>query len=898
MPGMTSASLLLAAAVMLLCATMAAVPVRGEESPFPLPTDDECWRKLPPAEKGGGQALPSWARALAISMPRTTAMLLRLDNVHRTRGPLDPKLRSQMRWVAAHANRCDYAEAYALADAKRAGVDNDTLDALKRGDHSRRPAAEKIALEFARKMAVDSAGVTDAEFAELVTAYGERRTAAMVLAMAYANFQDRLLSCLGSPLEEGGPQPPLEVQFAPDAAETKAKRPLATQVSPLPEPTGKDLIEDEPDWTSISFDALQARLETQRRKPTRLPVPAWAEVERGLPPGFMQPSRIVWNQVCLGYVPELATAWEALMRTNMAEMRSKVDRVFAISLFWIVTRTIDCPYCMGHCEMNWEVAGLPKSLIAQRSALLAGDDWSSFPPAEQRAFAFARKLTRYPGRISPEDVETVKHDFGAERALFVLMYASRCNYMTRISNGLQLTLERDNVFFDYYSDEPDGSRQGAAHASKGARVPLLADALAWKRLPPVESVGGQPLPSWARALAGPLPYTTAAMLELDRAYRASDSLDPKLAAAIRLVVARTVRSEYGIACAQADLKRLGLDQPAIDRFSGEDSSPAGPDHAALAFAKRMTTAGYASTDAELGALVQAFGEAKVVAIVLQTAYANFLYRMTQAFGLAVEPGGPLPPLDVRFTRRAGEAAVGSDVPAAPRPVPAVHATSPSEPNAKLTDADWLRFGFDDLQARLEAQRERTPRVSIPTWEEFRKVLPASLYPRDRPLKIRWSLLVSGRQPVLGPAWIKTTRTFGSESKQDRVFEESLFWVVTRSLRCFYCMGHCEMLLEVAGLGKDDIRQRTARLAGGDWSGFPPAERAAFAFARKLTDTPWEVDDADVRNLVDRFGLERAIDVIWWSSRCQFMTKISDAFQLQLERENVFADFQPQASQTK
>jgi len=42
-------------------------------------------------------------------------------------------------------------------------------------------------------------------------------------------------------------------------------------------------------------------------------------------------------------------------------------------------------------------------------------------------------------------------------------------------------------------------------------------------------------------------------------------------------------------------------------------------------------------------------------------------------------------------------------------------------------------------------------------------------------------------------------------------------------------------------------------------------------------------------LVDHFGRERALDVIWWSSRCQFMTKISDAFQLQLERENVFQD---------
>jgi hypothetical protein len=47
------------------------------------------------------------------------------------------------------------------------------------------------------------------------------------------------------------------------------------------------------------------------------------------------------------------------------------------------------------------------------------------------------------------------------------------------------------------------------------------------------------------------------------------------------------------------------------------------------------------------------------------------------------------------------------------------------------------------------------------------------------------------------------------------------------------------------------------------------------------------DSADITRLIDGFGLERALDVVWWSSRCQFMTKISDAFQL--ERDNVFAD---------
>ena len=43
----------------------------------------------------------------------------------------------------------------------------------------------------------------------------------------------------------------------------------------------------------------------------------------------------------------------------------------------------------------------------------------------------------------------------------------------------------------------------------------------------------------------------------------------------------------------------------------------------------MTTAGYTSTDADVKSLVESFGEAKVVAIVLQIAYSNFLYRMAQ-----------------------------------------------------------------------------------------------------------------------------------------------------------------------------------------------------------------------------------------------------------------------------
>jgi alkylhydroperoxidase family enzyme len=97
-----------------------------------------------------------------------------------------------------------------------------------------------------------------------------------------------------------------------------------------------------------------------------------------------------------------------------------------------------------------------------------------------------------------------------------------------------------------------------------------------------------------------------------------------------------------------------------------------------------------------------------------------------------------------------------------------------------------------------------------------------------------------------------------------------------------------MLLAVAGLDEAKITERTRRLAVGDWSCFPPEEQAAFAYARKLTVAPADVTTADIRELQRHFGDERALDVIWWACRCHYMTRVADAFQLPLEKENVFA----------
>ena len=102
------------------------------------------------------------------------------------------------------------------------------------------------------------------------------------------------------------------------------------------------------------------------------------------------------------------------------------------------------------------------------------------------------------------------------------------------------------------------------------------------------------------------------------------------------------------------------------------------------------------------------------------------------------------------------------------------------------------------------------------------------------------------------------------------------------------MGHGNMLLAVAGLKDAEVKTRTKKLALGQWDDYNPAERQALAFGIQLTKEPAKITDKQVSELVKTFGAARAMDVIWYSSWVNFMTRFADAFQLPLEKENVFA----------
>ncbi|MFN7625871.1 MAG: carboxymuconolactone decarboxylase family protein, partial [Pirellula sp.] len=376
--------------------------------------------------------MPNWAKIMAKQLPRTTAAMLQLDYIHRTQSPLDPKLRAKMRLVIAMANRCDYSKNAAIADLVRVGGDEHEVEQVVRGPDSW-AEVDRSALRFAQLHTLQAPSIEDSHFEELRARYGVKEVAAMVLLGAYGNFQDRVLLGLNVQQEGKEPLPPLQVTFAPEAFQT---RPVLPANQPVPDliTGGKDVVEDDGDWGAIRFEDLQVRVKGQMSRKQRLPTPTWEEVAKLLPPDFnAKPTRIVWNLVCMGYVPELALPWSTTTRTMWVE--APQDRTLEESLFWVQTRAIECNYCMGHCEMLLGVAGHNQSQIDDRLRRLASNDWSAFPEKDQRAYAFARTLTKTPWAMKPEDFVKLEKDYGERDAMAIFFWLCRGLYMTRVSDG-------------------------------------------------------------------------------------------------------------------------------------------------------------------------------------------------------------------------------------------------------------------------------------------------------------------------------------------------------------------------------------------------------------------------------------------------------------------------------
>jgi hypothetical protein len=316
------------ALILVGCAWVESVNAAAPPAPPRLDplSNSEAWGRLPVEPP----SLPAWARVTAGSLPRTTAHMLALDHLHRAKNPLGAALAARLRWAAADENGCEYAKRYATFDLKQAGV-SDPKSVKK---------SERLAIEFARKMSRAPQTVTDEEMAELIRQFGESKVVAMVHTLAFANFQQRIWLALGVEVEKEGPFPPLEIRIAKgDSTRSLAparpdwKSVLAVKVSEDSE---------EPEWEKRDFEEIRKTVEAQKDRKARIKAPPEDSLKMLPPPMRERMKKIVWSHVSLGYQPVLTRSWFDCMDTFSSEGR--LDRVFSSTLFWVVTRGVDCFY--------------------------------------------------------------------------------------------------------------------------------------------------------------------------------------------------------------------------------------------------------------------------------------------------------------------------------------------------------------------------------------------------------------------------------------------------------------------------------------------------------------------------------------------------------------------------
>jgi hypothetical protein len=304
----------------LLPLVLLAVGCSAVDSRFPAVDSADAWKRMP----RDTPPLPLWARTLVDSLPGTTALQVDLDYLHRKRNPLGPVLAARIRRAVAEENRCDYA---------RESADFDLAQAKPPAEPP--TEAEQLAIGFARKLTVDGAAITDEEVAALVEAVGLDDTVAVVHTAALANFQNRIYLALGLTSEPGGAAPPREVLPAADAA------------FPVPARTGpKEVTAGEsgalPPWDERTAAELRDLLEQQKGRESRIPMPDEVRRARLSRPERARKPRVSWGRVSMGYQPVLTTAW---FRTMAAfDKEAKLDQAFNSTIFWVITRTVDCFY--------------------------------------------------------------------------------------------------------------------------------------------------------------------------------------------------------------------------------------------------------------------------------------------------------------------------------------------------------------------------------------------------------------------------------------------------------------------------------------------------------------------------------------------------------------------------
>ena len=109
-------------------------------------------------------------------------------------------------------------------------------------------------------------------------------------------------------------------------------------------------------------------------------------------------------------------------------------------------------------------------------------------------------------------------------------------------------------------------------------------------------------------------------------------------------------------------------------------------------------------------------------------------------------------------------------------------------------------------------------------------------------------------------------------------QAEIAWTAARVDRAWYAVGVARERLHGLGFTDDQIFA-----LDGEAKDLTEAERAAIAFARKLTMAPATVSDGDVENLRKLFKDKEVAEIVNAVCNAAFLNRVTEAAQLPLEK---------------
>jgi alkylhydroperoxidase family enzyme len=356
---------------------------------------------------------------------------------------------------------------------------------------------------------------------------------------------------------------------------------------------------------------------------------------------------------------------------------------FKTMLFWIVSRTNNCQYCLGHQEQKLSAAGLPELCIAQLDA-----DWSGFTESQQAAFAYARKLTYEPNQITDRDIERLKEHYSPLQILEMTMSVAGNNAINRWKEGTGVPQSQSGIHFfrrfenQLPTDRPlpvesfltptpelyqnvvsivapleldaDGQPTGRAvsvrpplesreeveaaltmAAKRKPRLPLLSEAQT-REVVGDDASGEGSVPNWMKLMAN---FPNEGGRRIDSINSIDDDrgdLSLLLKAQVSWIIARQDRAWYATGLVRQKLHDLGQTEDQVYSLDGDWHQFSLQDQSLFRFAQHLAATPIALTDEDAAQALELSSPRHVVQLINFVTGRAYFDRVTEAAGLPLD----------------------------------------------------------------------------------------------------------------------------------------------------------------------------------------------------------------------------------------------------------------------